>query len=383
MTKPVLAYVVNTLNPGGTERLVVEMGLAFSVEYDLHVFCLDEPGAWASRLRERGIPVTALWRQKGIDLSLPIRLAQHMRQINASIIHAHQCSAWFYSALSRLYFRQPKVILEEHGRFWPEPDGALRKLGNRLLINPLTERFVAVSSDIASRLQRYEGIPSKRIQVIYNGVTPPQFPESDAVVRMRASFGISPTEFVIGTVGRLDPIKNLPMLVSALSAVCRTQPQVKGLIIGDGPQREEVSRLIADAGMSGRICMTGHRDDARTLLACMNLFVLASFSEGTSVALLEAMAAGLPAAVTAVGGNPEIVENGVSGWVVPSGETAALEQVFERAVADPTICAALSIAGRRRFETQFTLSAMLDAYRDVYRDILRSNRVSSVTRSCA
>jgi glycosyltransferase involved in cell wall biosynthesis len=383
VTKPVLAYVVNTLNPGGTERLVVEMGLAFSDEYDLHVFCLDEPGAWASRLRERGIPVTGLWRQKGIDLSVPIRLAAHMRRINASIIHAHQCSAWFYSALSRLYLRQPKLILEEHGRFWPEPDGALRKRVNQLLINPLTERFVAVSNDIASRLQRYEGIPSRRIQVIYNGVAPPQFPEPDATTRMRASFGIRPTEFVIGTVGRLDPIKNLPMLVNALSAVCTTHPQVKGLIVGDGPQREDIRRLIADAGMSERICMTGHRDDARALLGCMNLFVLASFSEGTSVALLEAMAAGLPAAVTAVGGNPEIVVDGVSGWVVPSGDTAALQGVFERAVSDPATGVRLGTAGRLRFEAQFTLSAMLDAYRAVYRDMLSSSGVSPVTRSFA
>jgi glycosyltransferase involved in cell wall biosynthesis len=370
MSRPALAYVANSLNPGGTEKLVVEMGLAFAREFDLEVFCLDEPGAWAARLRDAGIPVIGLWRQPGIDLSVPGRLAAELRRSGARIVHAHQCSPWFYAALSRLRHHAPKLLLEEHGRFWPEPDSPKRRAVNRWLINRLTDRFVAVSQDIATRLERYEGIPADRIEVIYNGVAAPLQADPEETARRRAALGFAETDVVIGTVGRFDPIKNLPMLVDALAELCRSHANVRGLLIGDGPQREAITRRVREAGMEGRIVLTGHRDDARMLMPCMDLFVLASFSEGTSVALLEAMSAGLPAAVTAVGGNPEIVLDGQTGWVVPSNDTAALHRAFAQAHAEPSLRRARGEAARRRFESRFTSQAMLDAYAALYDDLL-------------
>jgi glycosyltransferase involved in cell wall biosynthesis len=372
--KPVLAYVVNSLNPGGTEKLVVEMGLAFAGEFELQVYCLDEPGSWASRLRDAGIAVHGMWRQPGIDLSVPVRLARMLRESGAQIIHAHQCSAWFYAALSRLINPGPKLLLEEHGRFWPEPDNAKRRFVNRQLINRLTHRFIAVSQDIATRLARYEGIPAERIEVIYNGVDAIPRPSVEEIAQRRIALGLSPDDFVVGTVGRFDPIKNLPMLVDAIAKVCRTNERVKGLLIGDGPQREVIAQRVRDAGLAGRIILTGHRDDARMLLPCMDLFVLASFSEGTSVALLEAMSAGLPAAVTAVGGNPEIVLDGKTGWVVASDDAPALTQVFTRALSDSQSCKAFGEAGHQRFESRFTMAAMLASYRGVYDSMLGQPR---------
>jgi glycosyltransferase involved in cell wall biosynthesis len=371
---PVLAYVVNSLNAGGTEKLVVEMGLAFSKEYALQVYCLDEPGLWASRLRDQGVAVHGLWRQPGIDLSIPYRLAGMLRQSGAQIIHAHQCSPWFYAALSRLLNSKPRMLLEEHGRFWPEPDSAKRRLVNQHLINRLTHRFVAVSQDIAARLTRYEGIPADRIDVIYNGVDAPDRPSVEEMLERRAALGIAPADFVIGTVGRFDPIKNLPMLIDALTVLCRSNSRVRGLLIGDGPERADITRRVHEAGLDGRIILTGHRDDARALLPCMDLFVLASFSEGTSVALLEAMSAGLPAVVTAVGGNPEIVIDGLTGWVVPSGDTNALTHAFEQAFSDAQGRVDRGAAGRSRFEKQFTVGAMLNAYRSIYASMLAGQR---------
>jgi glycosyltransferase involved in cell wall biosynthesis len=368
--KPVLAYVANSLNPGGTEKLVVEMGLSFASEFELQVYCLDEPGAWASRLRDAGVAVHGMWRQPGIDLSVPVRLATMLQESGAQIIHAHQCSPWFYAALSRLLNRRPKLLLEEHGRFWPEPDNSKRRFVNRQLINRLTHRFVAVSKDIATRLTQYEGIPADRIEVIYNGVDTLQRPGNEEVAKRRGELGLSPDDFVIGTVGRFDPIKNLPMLVDSLANVCRTHGRVKGLLIGDGPQREAIAQRVRDAGLEGRIILTGHRDDVRLLLPCMDLFVLASFSEGTSVALLEAMSAGLPAAVTAVGGNPEIVEGGISGWVVPSGDVDGMCRVFATAIESRQLLAELGTAAQRRYETHFTKDFMIRSYRNLYEDLL-------------
>lgn len=364
-----LAYVVNALNPGGTERLAVDMAMALAPHYDIVVFCLDDPGVWAATLRKAGIPVYGLRRQPGLDLAVACRLAGGLREFGADIVHAHQYSAWFYSALARLRHPPPRLVFQEHGRFHPEIENAKRRFVNRWLIRRLTHRFVAVSEDIRERLVRYEGLDRARIDVVYNGVAPPPNPASDARDRYRESLGFRRDDFVVGTVGRFDPIKNLPMLVSAFAEVAGEQANLRLLLVGDGPERAAIERQVDACGVARRVVITGYRDDPRSLQACLDLFVLASYSEGTSIALLEAMAASVPVAVTEVGGNPEVVVAGESGWVVPSGDSKALADVFRDALAEPERLRSLGEAARRRFEQRFTFVGMLEAYRALYADL--------------
>ncbi len=336
--RPSIVYVALTLNPGGTERLAVDMARAFRHEFDVSVVCIDEPGAWATGLRAIGIPVHCVWRQPGLDLNVAARLARLFRQFKPDLVHAHQCTPWFYAALSRLAWRAPRLLLEEHGRFWPEPDKPLRRLVNRAAIAPLTHRFPALAADERRAL--------------------------------RASLGLADDDFVVGTVGRLDPIKNLPMLIEALRQAQVRVPSLRGLIVGDGPERAGLQAAIDGAGMRSRVVTTGHRDDARRLAQCMDLFVLASLSEGTSMALLEAMAGGVAVAVTAVGGNPEVVDAGVSGWVVPSQDAGALANAITEAATRPDVAAQRAAAARRAFSARFSFDAMLDGYRRLYAGML-------------
>ncbi len=170
-TRPVLAHVVNSLQPGGTERLVIEMSRALMGDFDVCVFCLDEPGQWAGELRAQGIPVECLWRQPGLDLAMAVKLGRALRRRGVQIIHAHQYTPWFYAALSRLLYRRPQLLLEEHGRFFPEVDRPLRRFINRLLIRRLTHRFIAVSADVGLRLEQYEGFRrGTHIEVHLHGV---------------------------------------------------------------------------------------------------------------------------------------------------------------------------------------------------------------------
>lgn len=370
MTRPALAYVVNALNPGGTEKLVVEMARVFAREYDLSVICLDHPGTWGRMLRAEGIPVHCLWRQPGMDLTMPGKLARLFRATRARIVHAHQCTPWFYSALSRLRYRKPRLLLEEHGRFYPEVVNRKRAFVNRTLIRKLTHRFVAVSEDVRTRLERYEGLSAPQIRVIYNGVSPPSPLDAARRAALRAELGFAENDFVVGTVGRFDPIKNLPMLVRALGAVSAETPALRGLLVGDGPEFPAVRSQVDANGLKDRVRLTGFREDARQLAQCMDLFVLPSFSEGTSMALLEAMAAGVPVIVTAVGGNPEIVVANESGWVVPSDDTAALQLAITEAIRDPAERLRRAEAGRHRFQESFGIERMMDHYRHLYLDLL-------------
>jgi len=368
--RPKLAYVIGTLNPGGTERQVVEMSRAFSDRFDVRVFCLDEPGSWAADLRRTGIPVHCLWRQPGLDLGLASKLARAFRHHRIDIIHAHQCTPWFYCALSRILYRLPKLVLQEHGRFYPETDKRTRRVVNRLLIRRLTHRFVAVSRDIRDRLARYEGLDVRAIDVIYNGIRPvDRMPDAERQ-ELRAELGFRESDFVAGTVGRLDPIKNLPLFVDALVLSFPQNSSLRGLIIGDGPAFKEVKDRIRRSGAEDRIGMAGYRADVRRCVQCMDLFILPSFSEGTSMALLEAMAAGVPAIVTAVGGNPEIVEHGQNGWVTPSDSRDCLRDRILQAVADPKAAKEIGRAGQSRIAQQFTFNHMVRAYQALYAALL-------------
>ena len=130
---PHLCFVVHTLNPGGTERLAVDMAAALHRDYSVSVICLDEPGAWADELRQKGVEVVCVWRQPGFDPGVARRIARHCREHTVDLLHAHQCTPWFYAALSRTLYRRPRLLLEEHGRFYPEADKPLKRWINRWL----------------------------------------------------------------------------------------------------------------------------------------------------------------------------------------------------------------------------------------------------------
>lgn len=365
-----VTHVVNSLDPGGTERLVIGMCRALAADFDVEVVCLDRPGDWAGELRDAGVPVHALWRQPGLDTAIPGALASHLRRHGTRIVHAHQCTAWFYAALSRAWHAQPRLLLEEHGRFHPEVERPLRRVVNRLLLRRLTHRFVAVSADIRDRLVRYEGLPRDAIEVVPNGV--PAAPPFDADRRAasRAALGLPEDAFIVGTVGRFDPIKNLGLLVDGLARAAPGVDRLRALLVGDGPGMDTLRRRVEDAGLRDRVCFTGYRSDARELTRCMDLFVLSSHSEGLSVALLDAQAAGVPAVVTAVGGNPDVVADGVTGWVIPPGDVDALSRAIASAATDPQRCREFGAAAIQRHAERFDWEAMLRRYRVIYRDML-------------
>jgi glycosyltransferase involved in cell wall biosynthesis len=368
--KPKLAYVVHSLNPGGTEKLAMQMALEFSEEFEIEVCCLDEPGLWASDLRRRGIRVECFWRQPGFDWRLVVRLARWFRESRFDLVHAHQYTAWFYAALARILCRRPRLLFEEHGRFYPEMDNWRRRLVNRMLIEPLSHHTVAVSQDVRERLVRYEGLDRGRISIIYNGTPQLERLSGREVEDLRATFGFDESHFVVGTVGRFDAIKNLPMLARAFTAAAARNPKLRLLLVGDGPERAAIADLLTELGVESHSALPGFRDDARDITQCMDLFVLASFSEGTSMALIDAMAAGVPVAVTAVGGNVEVVDAGTSGWVVPSDDEAALSDAICEASDSAEQRSGYAEVSRRLYEERFSLEGMLEAYRRCYGSLL-------------
>jgi glycosyltransferase involved in cell wall biosynthesis len=368
--RPQIVYVVLSLNLGGAEQLVVKMSQAFAPEFDMSVVCLDEPGIWAGKLRQQDIPVHCLWRQPGLDLRVVKKIADYCRENTIDIIHAHQASPWFYASLSRLLYSKPRLIFEEHGRLYPEVKSTKKNIFNRIVLQPLTHRIVAVSKDIGDRLTTYEGLSQNRIEVIYNGSNPAKKLTELEKLELRQSLGFQSDDFIVGTVGRFDPIKNLPMLVEAISEARKKKPNIKGLLIGDGPEFENIKRQIQGLSLTEVIKLPGYRSDAAKLVQCSDLFSLCSLSEGTSMALLDAMAGGIPSIVTEVGGNPEIVKKWETGWVIPSRDTGQLVNVIHEAVSQPEKAAKFAAAGMHRFTEHFTFERMVEQYRRMYYELM-------------
>jgi glycosyltransferase involved in cell wall biosynthesis len=189
-------------------------------------------------------------------------------------------------------------------------------------------------------------------------------PDASARCRTRSQLGIDDSTFVVGTVARLDPVKDLETLVRAIGSPATRRP-VTLLVIGDGPERSRIEAAARESGGGASVRFLGHRDDARDLLSACDVYANSSISEGISLTILEAMAAGLPVVATQVGGTPEIVDASC-GRLVPSRDAERLATTLGQLANDSALRAALGRTARARVEERFTLDRMIAQYRDTY-----------------
>ncbi len=368
-----ILYIVHSLNLGGTERLAADMSIALKNRFDMHVLCLDEPGLWADQVRDQGIPVTALYRQPGLDMRLPGMIAGYAKANQIDLYHAHQCTPWFYAGLSRLIYSSPQLLFEEHGRLYPEVLNKKRRLFNQLILQHLTHKAVAVSQDVKKRLYTYEGLNKNKTDVVYNGTSPAQPGSMEKRKSIRKQFGFKESDIVAGSIGRLDPIKNYALFINGVAQARKTNPNLKGIIIGDGPLMEDLTQHVKEQNLENSFMLPGYHPNAASLVGIMDLFVLPSFSEGTSMALLESMAAGIPSIVTNVGGNPEIVVHGQTGWTITSNDLRAMTTALKTATDDKDLRQHTGLKAQARFKEKFTFETMLTNYIKIYRNLCSSS----------
>jgi glycosyltransferase involved in cell wall biosynthesis len=356
--------VALSLVPGGTERLVIEIAKRLAPSFPMAVCLLDEPGAWAAELAGRGIPVAALFRAPGFRPSLALRIARVAAAHRADIIHCHQYSPFVYGALAALVRPGTRVVFTEHGRLSDAPASFKRRLANRIVAH-LPASIFAVSFDLRRHMIA-EGFPAPRVGVIWNGIDPGPPPGERDRVEARCLLGIGAERLVVGTVARLDPVKDLPSLVFAFAALRRARPEALLAIVGDGPERPKIEAAAREAEVAADVLFTGQRADVRRILPAFDLFVNSSVSEGISLTILEAMAACLPVVATRVGGTPEVVKDGETGVLVPARDRASLGQALLDLAGAPKRARELGRAGRARVEKAFSIDRMVADYARVY-----------------
>jgi glycosyltransferase involved in cell wall biosynthesis len=246
-----------------------------------------------------------------------------------------------------------------------------RRFANRLFFDHLADAVNAVCAFSAHSLSRVDGFSGERIEVIENGIEVSRYGPAADRDTLRRSLGLDPGRRYVANVARFHPVKDQAMLLRAFRDVAVARPDVDLLLVGDGQLRPDLEALVRQLGIGSRVHFLGVRSDVPDILRAIDVFALTSVSEAASLTLLEAMASGVPAVVTEVGGNPEMVRDGIEGLLVPRGDASATTAALLRLLDNPTEAAALGAAGRARVLARYRLENTIQSYLRLYRRLCR------------
>jgi len=361
-----VGFVLHVMQVAGAEVLVTETIRRLGARLEPVVLCLDGVGELGERLRQEGVPVVVLGRKPGLDLGLARRMARQIEMHRIEVVHAHQYTPFFYAALSRPLVRHPiHVMFTEHGRHYPDVVSWRRRLTNRFILGRLADEIHGVCQFSADSLARTDGFTARPIEVIRNGIDLSRYPATSQD-EARRRLGLPLDRKYVTCIARFHPVKDHAMLLRAFARVAAGVPDAELLLAGDGALRESLRAQANDLGIGSRVRFLGVRDDVPDLLRASDLFALTSISEAASLTLLQAMACCLPVVVTAVGGNPEIVQHGRHGFLVPRGDDAATASAIAQILQDPQQAAAMGEAGYRDVAAHYRLEDTIDNYYDRY-----------------
>lgn len=365
-------HVIETLEVGGAENVVVNLINRLSDRFRPTICCLKRSGPVAARLSRKEVEVVELRKKEGNDYSIPFKLAKVLRDRRISVIHSHNWATYCESVSASILARTPTRIHMVHGEsFYPDDTvaRALKKSVRLFAEGSLAhwvDAIVAVSDQARRSLLSERSIDPRKVTVVRNGVEPVRTDPASLPAKRR-ELGLSGDEIVLVAVGRVAEVKNYPFLVESFAGLKRsTARKVKLLIVGDGPEMASLRSLAADSGCAQDILLPGSRSDVRELLALSHIYVLPSKSEGVSIALLEAMSMKLPAVATRVGGNVEVVSDEETGLLVESGDAAGLSRSLLRLVEDEAERGRMGQAGFRKVREQFDLGRSVRAFEELY-----------------
>lgn len=363
-----IAHVLSSFGIGGQERVAYDLAVSqrrAGCEVTVLSLAPEPDGPLAAELVAAGIAIDRVARPKpGLDPMLVVRIARWLRAHQIDLVHTHNRMALIYGAPAGKLARC-KVVHTKHGN---NPKGGTRLVAGNLA-GRCVDAFVAVSPETAAFARKRREVDLRRLLVIDNGIELGRFhPNVEARTRIRGALGIAADAQVIGTVGRVAAEKNHALLVRAIAPL--VGPKLRLVIAGDGPRMAELQAAVAATGKAELIHLLGVRRDVPDVLNAFDVFALSSDTEGLPLSILEAMATGLPVLSTIVGGVPNVIEDGVTGWLVPRGDAAALGDRAARVLADP---AAMRAAGERASHaavTRFSAARMQRDYLALYARVL-------------
>ena len=357
-------HVIQNLNYGGMERVLADIvRQADRRRFECHVLALEYLGHFAEGLRDFATlhiaPPLSRW-----SMLRPASLAAQISRIAPDVVHTHS-GVWYKASLAARQAGVPLLVHTEHGRGKPDPWQA--RLLDRVAARR-TDTVVAVSDELGEQLAATI-VSGRRIRVVHNGVDTECFrPRPDSGV-LREELGLSSAVPIIGSIGRLEPIKGYDVMIEAfaiLHALRDTDPRPVLVLGGEGSERPRLQALAEALGVGRFVRFLGWRDDIHDLHSAFTIFTLSSRSEGTSVSLLEAMSAGRCPVVTHVGGNAMVLGEALRHRLVPPERPDALAAAWLDALSVPSEREADGAAARARIDEAFRLDAMVREYERLY-----------------
>ena len=363
--------ILATLQRAGAERMAVSLACRLDAgRFETGVVSLYDgfAGGFEPELEAAGVPVWHLGKRPGLDLRMIPRLARVMREFAPAVVHTHSY-VLRYSLPAGLAAGNLAMVHTVHNLAGKETD-----LTGRLMHRFVFGRrvaAVAVGEEVRRSYREWYGVEPEA--TIRNGIETAAFHLPGTRQRWRAAHGFQDDDFLVVSVGRLDPQKNPLGAIDAFAQAFGGAGRGQLLLAGQGSLREAAARRAAERGVGARVHFLGLRADIPEVLAAGDVFALASDWEGTPLAVMEAMAAGLPVVATAVGGVPELVSDGETGLLAPAGDTRAFAGALSRVAGDAEMRGAMAGAARRRAE-RFGVGAMVAEYAALFERLAGGGR---------
>jgi glycosyltransferase involved in cell wall biosynthesis len=357
-----IAYLMQYFQPGGLERIV----LALAQGLKRHgaqpvVVAYFQDGEYKKVFDEQGIQTMFFNEGEGIRWTFPVRLAHWLKREGIQLLHTHHLGPYLYGGMAAR-LRGIPLVHTEHSR---ELYNSMRHrwIGRSM---DYLGRVIAVTPEISQWRQKHFG---RSTQVILNGV-PLVCSSPNAKTKARNALGLKANAFAIGCVARLSPEKDHATLLSAFSLMHRQVPHARLVIVGDGPERKTLHNIVEQSGLSTKVLLLGHRNDIEKILPAFDLVTLSSQREGLPLALLEAMAHGIPVVATRVGGIPALLEHG-GGLLVEPGQPDHLAQAVIQLIDKPDELQRQAKLARQIAEKKYSQEVMIDKHIHLYQDLIR------------
>ena len=380
--RPLIAHVMYRFDVGGLENGIVNLINHMPDDAYRHaIISMTEITDFRQRIQSDDVAFIALQKKPGHSLWLYPKLYRLFKELKPAIVHTRNLGA-LELAVPAWVAGVPARIHGEHGRDVGDLDGSSKKYQwVRRLYRPFVTYYIALSRDLEQYLTRVVGMARSRVVQIYNGVDAERFSPALQRQPIKGCPFVDANEWILGTVGRMQTVKDQVTLARAFVRALELAPSMKTrlrlVMVGEGPLRCEAQNLLDAAGCGEMAWLPGERQDVAAVLQGLDCFVLPSLAEGVSNTILEAMASGLPVIATAVGGNAELVEAGKTGELVAATDVENMAQRIVAYASSPDQACAAGRAGRASIERRFSLTAMVGQYQALYEELLKARSAKS------
>lgn len=363
-------FLVESMEVAGAEQVVLSLAQGLDrARFRPLVGCLVDEGPLAEILRRDGIPVFALGKRPGFDVSVVRRLMRILRDEHIDVVHTHVWNADVWGRFTAWLARVPVRMMTAHSvDVWKTRAHLAVDWG----LARVSDHVVCVSVAVRDFYHRRAGVPDRKLSVILNGIDAAPFDVPIDAAAKRRELGIPAEAPVISVVARLLPEKGHCHLLAAMPRIREAFPQAVLLVVGNGPTRMDLERQARGLGLhEDGVRFLGERRDVPEILKITSVYVLpSSVREGLSISLLEAMASRRPVVVTDVGGNRETVGHGRSGLVVRPADSDALAEAVLKLLQDPDLARQLGVSARARVDEDFSVSRMVRQTEELYEGLL-------------